>query len=231
MPLIKSADAPTAKRFQWLDIEAEADALLDTARSRAEEIIAQARQEAQAIRDAARQEGFDLGRREGLPRGADDGPGIAVEEHRQELCSAIKLLSHAAKKLAAAHECSCADSVGAQIELAIAIARRVTKRQAMIDPQVLVENLRESLALAGRSHRVRIAIHPAQQQVLAEALPRLKLDWPSLCEAQIVEDASMGVGGCRVYTEHGCIDADLRGQLDRVISQLMPPRASEEPTG
>ncbi len=92
----------------------------------------------------------------------------------------------------------------------------------MLDPEVLYANVQESFALAPRGKQLRIAIHPSQREVLSAAMPRLKLEWPSLEAAQIVEDASVSAGGCRLFTEQGQIDADLESQLDRVVANLMP---------
>ena len=58
---------------------------------------------------------------------------------------------------------------------------------------------------------------------LERLLPQLKLTWPQLDHAQLVEESSLTPGGCRVYTGQGEIDADLDAQLDRVIADLLPP--------
>ena len=69
---------------------------------------------------------------------------------------------------------------------------------------------------------VRIAIHPSQRKTLDAALPRLALQWPSLSHVQIIEDPSIAPGGCRVFTEHGQVNADLDAQLDRIAGELLP---------
>jgi flagellar assembly protein FliH len=216
MGLIKAEAAPPLVRFQWRDIELEAQKLIEAARG-----------EADAIRDAAREDGFRQGHSQGLAQGRDEGLRTAIDEHAQQMESALAALHQAAERVTAARQQQQADGVCEIVELAIAIARRVTKRQAMLDPQVLVANLRESLALAGRGRQLRIAIHPAQHEILAMALPHLSLEWPALSAAQIVEDASLSLGGCRVFTDHGQIDADLESQLDRVVAGLMPCQSQE----
>ena len=40
--------------------------------------------------------------------------------------------------------------------------------------------------------------------------------------AEIVGDESILPGGCRVFTSHGHVDADLKTQLDRVTVKLLP---------
>ena len=55
-------------------------------------------------------------------------------------------------------------------------------------------------------------------------MPRLMLNWPETQHVQIVEDASIAPGGCRVYAGGGQIDATLDEQLDRVVADLLPDR-------
>jgi flagellar assembly protein FliH len=108
------------------------------------------------------------------------------------------------------------------VKLAIAIARRVTKRQGQADPQVLMANLVEAMKLVVHAADVRIAVHPSQQQTLADELPRLRLAWPRLQHVDLVEDASLSPGGCRILTHQAQVDADLDVQLDRVVADLFP---------
>jgi flagellar biosynthesis/type III secretory pathway protein FliH len=36
------------------------------------------------------------------------------------------------------------------------------------------------------------------------------------------DDEAIAPGGCRVFTSHGHVDADLQTQLDRVTMKLLP---------
>jgi len=49
-------------------------------------------------------------------------------------------------------------------------------------------------------------------------LPHLKMGWSNLGEVEIISDASITPGGCRVLAGHGEIDADLQSQLDRIVT-------------
>jgi flagellar assembly protein FliH len=108
------------------------------------------------------------------------------------------------------------------VALAVAIARRVTKRQGLVDPEVLTENLREAMKLVAHAADVRIAVHPQQKVVLESVLPQLRLSWPDLKHVELVEDSALSPGGCRIFTARGTVDADLDGQLDRVVNDLLP---------
>jgi flagellar assembly protein FliH len=114
------------------------------------------------------------------------------------------------------------DALADVVKLAIAIARRVTKRQGLIEPAVLAENLREAVKQLIRRDDVRIAIHPRQRATLDDMLDRLKIEWPQMERVEVVEDESISPGGCRVTGGQGEIDATLQTQLDRIAADLIP---------
>jgi flagellar biosynthesis/type III secretory pathway protein FliH len=65
-------------------------------------------------------------------------------------------------------------------------------------------------------------VNPQQRQVRDELLPRLKVHWPNVTHVQLVEDASIAPGGCRLFTAQGEIDAELARQIDRIAMDLLP---------
>ncbi|HEV2294367.1 MAG TPA: FliH/SctL family protein [Tepidisphaeraceae bacterium] len=227
MGLIKSANAPVAMiPFSMKDIETQARALMNRAKERAEGLLIEAQKEAENLKAAAKVEGLVEGKREGLVKGLEEGRKSgaqqALSEHRTQLANLTKALTEAAADLDASRQQLQAEALMEVIDLSVAIAQRVTKRQGLIDPQVLTANLNEAMKLVVASADVRIALHPSQKQYFLDALPQLALVWPALQHVQLVEDDTLAPGGCRVFSRGGQIDADLDGQLDRVIADLMP---------
>ena len=234
MGLIKSANAPVAMiPFSMKDIETQARALLARAKERAEGLLIEAQKEAEQLKASAKVEGLVEGKREGLAKGLEEGrkngAQQALSEHRTSLTQLIKSLTEAAADLDASRQQLEAQALTEVINLSVAIAQRVTKRQGTIDPQVLVENVNEAMKLVVASSDVRIALHPSQKQYFLEALPNLQMTWPALKHVQIVEDETLAPGGCRIFSKGGQIDADLDGQLDRVVADLMPSPARATP--
>jgi flagellar assembly protein FliH len=227
MGLIKSANVPTSlSPFSLHDIEMQAQAILSRAQRRAEELLIAAQAEGEELKRAAQAEGMARGLREGtglgLEQGNQAGRDEALAEQRERLQDLLTSLTAATRDLdVRRHELESA-ALEEVVELAIAIARRVTKRQGMLDPKVLGENLQEAMKLVVRHADVRIAVNPTQRQTLDDALPRLGMEWPALKHVKIVEDAALSQGGCRIYTGQGQVDADLDIQLDRVIADLLP---------
>jgi flagellar assembly protein FliH len=137
-------------------------------------------------------------------------------------------MTQAVSELDAARLALEAESKTAVIRLAIAIAERVTKRLGVLDHEVAVANVDEALRLVVHTADVRIAVHPTQRATLADVLPRIQAKWPALKHVELVEDAAITPGGCRIYSGGGEVDADLELQLARIAEELVP--APPEPT-
>lgn len=234
MGLIKSNHAPAALTpFSMKDVEDQARAMLLAARRTAERLLVEAQKEADDLRVQAHTQGLEDGRQEGLDQGRAEGQqtGLqqALAQHGAELTAAAAALADAMRHIEEARMSLEADALQDVVELAIAVARRVTKRQGQIDPLVLTENLREAMRLVVHASDVRVVIHPDQRAVLDGALPGLGLEFPQLTHVTIVEDPQITPGGCRVLTGGGRVDADLDAQLDRVVADLLPSPTEPEP--
>jgi flagellar assembly protein FliH len=227
MPLIKSPNTPLAATpFSLADVERAAKVTLLRARQQAEQLLAAAQAEGEALKLEAHAQGLAQGQAEGMAQGLEQGKQTgqqqALNEHRAQLQQAIAALTKAATTLDASRMDLEANALSEVVKLAVAIARRVTKRQGLLDPAVLTSNLAEAMKLVIQSTDVRVAIHPAQRATLDGAMPQLRLEWPNLAHVQIIEDLSLTAGSCRVFTEQGEIDAELAGQLDRIVAELLP---------
>jgi flagellar assembly protein FliH len=223
MGLIKSSKLPeSVVRFSLPDIEHQARARLALAQEQAEQIIADANTRAAEIESIAREQGQVAGWRQGHTDGHDCGASAALDQHAARLREMIATFDAAAAALEEFRAQVEAAATRDAVQLALAIAARITKRQGAIDPAVLLENVKGALNLVGRSGVTRVAVHPSQRTALAEILPQLQLDAASLRHAEVVDDASILPGGCRVFTAHGHVDADLQTQLDRVTMKLLP---------
>jgi flagellar assembly protein FliH len=227
MPVIKSANVPPgAASFSMRDIENHAKVILVCAREQAEALLAEAQREGDDLKSQAYAQGLEEGRRDGSKQGELEGTRAgaqqALAEHQSQLATLVTALSTAAVELDASRRELEARALREVVSLAIAIARRVTKRQGMLESDVLVSNLSEAMKLVAHAADVRIGFHPDQKAVLESALPALRLAWPDLKHVELAEDPDIAPGGCRIYTARGHVDADLDAQLDRVVADLLP---------
>jgi flagellar assembly protein FliH len=230
MGLIKSPNAPAgAVPFSMRDIEEQARAILLRAQQQADQLLAEAQTQARKLREEAQALGQAEGHKQGLARGNDEGRKAghdqALTEARVQLASLVSSLSQAIVCLDESRHKLQTEAIQDVVALAVAIARRVTKRQAGFDTNVLAENVVEAMKLVVHAADVRIAVNPAQKQALSDVLPRLQMQWPALEHVEVVEDAGLSPGGCRIITRGGQVDADIDGQLDRIVENLLPSQA------
>src|SRR5918993_4376901 len=171
MGLIKANVAPaTLQPFSMKDVEEAARGILLRARRKAEELIAAAQQEGEAIKEQARAEGtqagFDHGFAEGSQQGAEAGREQALEEHRRQLTEVLRGLTQASTELSARRDELETEALHEVVSLAAAIARRVTKRQAIVEEAVLSANLADAMRLVGAPGGGSLALHPPQRKKL-----------------------------------------------------------------
>jgi len=237
MGLLKSFNpsASAAAPFSMRDIENQARAIILRARQQAEQLLAAAQVEAEQLQQQAhelgREEGFVEGKQQGLAEGRAAGHEQASGEHRKNLTQLVSAVTQMIEEIESSRQRLAAESIGDVVDLAVAIGRRVTKRQGAIDPAVLTTNLAEAMKLVIHASDVRIAVHPTQKETLDGELPRLRLQWPNLQHVELTEDSTLSPGGCRIVTREGQIDADLDVQLDRVVADLMPAFSSTPSPG
>jgi flagellar assembly protein FliH len=238
MPLIKSPNAPSAARaFSMADIEHQARSILTSARQRAHQLVAAANIEAKVIRTEAHNKGYADGNAKGLAEGRaaghaeglQAGHDAAFAEHQQHLKQLVAALTAALSQIDRSRRKLEAAAVTDVLNLAISIAEKVTKRLGRIDPSVALANATEALRMVAHASDVRIAIHPSQREYLSDVLPKLKLQWPSMTHIELIDDESVDPGGCRVFTTHGRIDADLKTQLARIVADMVPEESLEKP--
>jgi flagellar assembly protein FliH len=227
MPLIKSESVPASiAPFSMVNIENQARSLLARAQRKAEELLTAAQGEADSLKKAAYAQGLADGKRDGLAQGTAEGKKSghdkALAEHREKFTAATAALTAAAVQFDAHRGELESGGLRAVIELAAAIAHRVTKRQAILDPQVLIENLNGAMKLVAHAADVRIAVRPTELETIKNELPNLKANWPQLSHVELLGDEKLGPGGCRLFTANGAVDGDLDGQLDRIIEELLP---------
>ena len=230
MPVIKSAHAPNSvATFSMTDIETHARSLLVRASQQAEQLLAAAQAEAENIKTQARADGkaagLAEGKRDGVAQGKAEGSAAgrqqAFDAEQATLVAATQTLTDMTAAFDAERGRVIARAEAEVLPLALAIARKVTRRLGEIDPGVVEANVRDAVRLVSDPHDLRITVHPAQHAGVDARLPRLRQQWPTMTHVTIVTDAAVAAGGCVVNTAGGEIDADLDRQLDRLIEEIV----------
>jgi flagellar assembly protein FliH len=209
--ILQSADSPVGPHivaFNFDDVAAEAAQCTAKAKAEAAEFVAKAQSEAEAIRRQAAEEGCKAAMREfDKMVAAHVAPAIvAIQQADADL--------HQAKQEWIAHW-----ETGV-VRLAAAIAGRVVRRELRRQPDITLSLVREALDLAAGSPNVRLHLNPEDYQALGVQVRSLIDAMSSLGDAEVIPDASVSQGGCRVETRFGTIDQQIESQLRRIEEEL-----------
>jgi flagellar assembly protein FliH len=85
---------------------------------------------------------------------------------------------------------------------------------------VTLQLIREALEMSAGTSQVRIHLHPADHDTLSGQVDRLAKELRRIGPAEIVADAEITPGGCRIETVHGTIDQQFESQLARIVEEL-----------
>lgn len=244
MPLMKAHTTANVQNsaivMDLADLEHEGAAIVARARAQAQQMVAEARAQAQRevarIHEAARQAGHQEGHAAGLQEGRQQGHDEAVAAVGAQLKELTARWSQALEVLQQNMPVHVADARVDLVRLAMHIAARVTRQEALRNRQVAPAIVEETLRLvgsgtgaAGTGRRVSLHVHPGEIDVLNQFVPELRVKIRSIEDVQIVPDDSISPGGCMVRFGAGQIDATIETQLQRIAEELLGEK--EAPAG
>jgi len=99
------------------------------------------------------------------------------------------------------------------VKLALAVAARILRREAQMDPLLLTGAVRVALGQLAASTKVRLRVPPSELDLWKESIALL----PNLAVTpQVLPGDGMRLGDCIVETELGSVDLGVRAQLSEI---------------
>lgn len=199
----------TTAAYQFDDMQ---DAYLTRVRGEAAQIIADARQEAARLKKQAAEEGKQT---------ALKAVEASLRERADErLQTVLQAMGQAAAEIGRARDAWQKQWEEQAIRLSVAIAERIIRREVATHPEITLSLLHEALQLAAGSQQLTIHLHPQDCESLGSQADTLARRLAGLATVQVLPDATLTPGGCRIETEQGHIDAALETQLQRIAQEL-----------
>ena len=217
--IIKATDRNSATQhvaFNLDDVAQRARQCLQQVRTEAGQILAAARQKAAEEATEVKRRAEQEGRRAGHAAVEQ----IVQEQLGRQLATLMPALRQAMADLQHAKQAWLIHWEKSAVHVAAAIARRILRRELAAQPEIAVPLIREALQLAAGSGQVRLYLHPADCQTLRPQIDMLLKEFASLGSAEVVPDAQLSPGGCRVETRFGVIDQQIEAQLARIEEEL-----------
>ena len=157
----------------------------------------------------ARPAGFD----EGFSAGQKAGQAVAAQLSAAESARLATLLASARAGMVALGASVARDTV----ELAMAIAEQVVRRELTLQPDAIVAVVEEALTLMSQDMQdAQLHLHPMDAKLVQERIGEdlARNHW------RIVSDERMSPGGCRVSAACGDIDATIETRWASVLTAI-----------
>ena len=211
--------------FNFRDLEAEAEALLDAARRETECVRRGAQEEALKLFEQSRAQGYEAGHETGLSEGRQTGHQEAIEESRKEFSKqseeVVGLLRQECESCERIKEDVLWRAEQDTVELAVMIAKKVTKEAGLLHRSVATANVKAALELIGTCTDVVVRVNPqdvAHLETLSSGKEGFLGTYRHICFEQ---DESVSSGGCVIRTAENEIDGQLETQVERIAEELL----------
>jgi flagellar assembly protein FliH len=167
------------------------------------------RQEKEQALEAGRQRGLEEGRkaeREQQAAQTAQRQLQAEQERRQQAAELVESFERARDQYLHRVE----EEV---VALALAVAARILRREAQMDPLLLTGAVRVALNQLGATTKLRLRVPEADLEMWREAMALI----PGLTvRPEMVGVAEMRLGDCEIQTELGSVDLGIRAQLAEI---------------
>ena len=190
-------DRPT---HNLANVQTEAQQILAQARAEAEQILMTAKMRAAEIEQEARKKGE-----------AEAQANIAIEVERQAT-ETRKRLAHTIDEIMSLSSRIAANAEHEMVQLAVEIAKKIVHREVTVDRKIALTLARVALTRLHTRSVATVRLHPSDFHYALAHRDQLESDGA----VEIVEDKSVGLGGCIVQTEMGDIDARIVQQFREI---------------
>lgn len=164
------------------------------------------RKQQNQIEQDAYEQGFSQGYSEGLTQAQQE-----ITEHISYLQSLMNTLAMPLLDLDK-------QVVDELVDLSMAVARQIIRRELKTSPGEVVAVVKEAIGLLPvTAGDVRLELHPEDAALVRNALLASDAESPW----QIVEDPVLSRGGCRVSTNTSRIDATVENRINAAIAAVM----------
>jgi flagellar assembly protein FliH len=214
-------ELPTQGAFNFVDLRQEADTVVRSARSEANELLSQASIRAELIREQIRREACAEGLREARSEIERRAQELALKHIDAQLETALPALRSAAEALQAERDCWLIRWEETAIRVGIAIAEKLLKSRISTRPELASGMITEALRLAAGQPRVTVFLHPDDLASWGDRAPRIVESLTACADSILISDPQLARGGCRIQTVHGEIDARVETMLERLAEELL----------
>ncbi|MDD3501811.1 MAG: FliH/SctL family protein, partial [Candidatus Cloacimonetes bacterium] len=103
----------------------------------------------------------------------------------------------------------------------ISIARKVIDTELEINPNIILNVLKNALNLINEREEIRILVNPKDWLTVKENLKNLNVQFELPKQIEVINANEISPGGCRIEFSSGSIDADIETQFQEIRRKLL----------
>ncbi|HBF36636.1 MAG TPA: hypothetical protein DDW50_04880 [Firmicutes bacterium] len=191
------------------DAHRQADGIIEEANQKVTGKLEEANQQTAVIKEEAHQQGLATGRE------------AAVVAVKQELTENLDRALALINEIETEREERIGTSEPELLKLAVAIAEKIIGQEIELDKDRQIQIVREALIKASTANMITIRIHSDDLQLLRENQVFLQSAFNEPKRIDFKEDCSIPAGNCFIETDQGNLDARVKSQLERVMTELL----------
>jgi flagellar assembly protein FliH len=162
--------------------------------------------------------------REAFAKGYEQGERAGLEAGGKRADAMLRRLSQTLDQLGDLRRTMIRETEGQMVELALAIARRIVRREVALDQHLTLSMARLALERLGERTAATVRLHPDDLAATSSG----RSEW-SGSHVTVVADASVRRGGCRIESDFGSVDASIDAQFREVARALLAEEGNDMP--
>jgi flagellar assembly protein FliH len=155
--------------------------------------------------------------RDAFAKGYAQGERAGVEAGNRRGDAMVRRLGETLDELASLRQTLLQQSERQLVQLALALARRIVRRELAADEELLMALARVALDKLGEAGQATIRLHPDD---FARAAARGADRW-AVAHVTVVADSAVSRGGCLVESPFGFVDASIDAQFQELARALL----------
>jgi|WetSurMetagenome_2_1015567.scaffolds.fasta_scaffold28493_2 flagellar assembly protein FliH len=165
--------------------------------------------------------------RDAFAKGYEQGERAGAEAGAKRAEAMLRRLAQTLDELADVRRAMIHQTERQMVQLAMAIAKRVVRREVAIDRELTLTMARVALDRLGDSTSVTVHLHPDDFNATVAGHDSLHAG----SRVTVVADPGMSRGGCRVESDFGYVDASVDAQFHELARALLADEGQEAPAG
>lgn len=142
------------------------------------------------------------------------------QKERKKVVEMMAILEKIVKDLQVKKEAMLNEMKGKIVEIAIATAKKIIKKEIEEDSETVVRVVKEALKQIKQAQKITIKVNPQDWMKLKEVQPELLSSSLGEASVYIEKDEAIAPGGSLLETDKGIIDARIERQIDEVNKAL-----------